>query len=151
MEINRTIEQRLWKVSPINHLDKDSSDQIIEYLLGSLSVYLKQPLKLVGENWLHEGSFSADFVGAIMPYEPFRITFVGTLGMQLIGDEFIPHVSAWLFPFGDHQRLTAGESNRSFISFSYVRDSSSVGAWQSHGWQIDEFHEFEEIDEKEFR
>ena len=150
MQINKALEEKLWSVSNENPLDKEICDWIIDYLLARLSDYIKQPLELVGDNWMHETAFSATFRGAVAPQAPFRITFVGPLGMQTIGDESIPHASASLFLFGDHHRLSAGAQNRSFVELVYEKGENNVGQWQSLGWQIDEFDEFKNIVEDKY-
>lgn len=150
MNVNKLLEEKLWSVSREKLLDQETSDRIIDYLLARLSDYLQQPLTLVGDNWLNETAFSADFVGAIAPRDVFRISYVGTLGMTTFGDKDEPHVGAWLFLFGDKHRITAGQLNRSFIYLEYERKNDNIGVWKSRGWQIDEFDEFEDIVEEEY-
>ena len=150
MQINKALEERLWSVSFENPLDKEACDQIIDYLLTRLSDYLQQPLTHINDNWLDGDAFGADFIGTVAPFEAFHISYVGMLGMQTIGDEAIPNVSASLFLFGDHQRLSAKQSNKSLVEFIYERDVSNVGRWQSFGWNIDEFDQFEDIIESEY-
>lgn len=148
MQVNTLLEEKLWSVSSENHLDKETYNRIINYLLARLSDYLQTPLELVGDNWMHETAFSADFRGVISPKEAFCITLGGTLGMQLIGDEDKPHVHANLYLFGSGYRLTAGKSNRSFIYMEY--NQMNDRNWHSFGWAIDEFDEYENIEEDGF-
>ena len=149
MQINQALEEKLWSVTREKPLDKETCDRIIDYLLARLSDYLQQPLELVGDNWLDETAFSADFVGEIAPRDVFHISYVGTLGMDTFGDKDELHIGAWLFLFGDKHRITAGQTNRSFIYLIYERRNDSTGEWKSHGWQIDEFDE--NIVEDEYR
>lgn len=150
MQLNTPLEKKLWSVSHDNPLNKETCNQIIDYLLARLSEYLRQPLELVGENWMHETAFSADFIGAIAPRDVFRISYVGTVGMQLIGEDNKPHAMAWLFLFGDKHRLIAAEPDRSFIYLDYERNTDNTGTWKSRGWHIDEFDEFENINEDDY-
>ena len=150
MQIDESLEEKLWSVSNENPLDKDTCNQIIDYLLAGLSDYLQQPLNLAGDNWLDGDAFSTTFRGVIAPQDPFRITFVGTLGMETIGKERTPRASASLFLFGDHYRLSAGAPNRSFIEVFYERGQNNFGQWRSLGWEIDEFDEYEDIVEDEY-
>ena len=150
MKVDQALEEKLWSVTREKPLDQETSDRIIDYLLARLSDFLQQPLEIVGENRMHETAFSTTIRGAIAPQEPFRITFVGALGMQVIDKEFGPHYSATLFLFGDHHRLSAGTPNRSVIELFYERDADNIGRWQSSGWEIDEFDEYEDIVEDEY-
>lgn len=147
MEVNETLERKLWTVSRDNPLDKNACDLTIDYLLARLSAYIQQPLELTGENWLDGDAFSADFRGAIAPRNAFNITYAGILGMETIGEERAPHVSASLFLFGNHHRLAAGQQNRSFIELVYERRENNAGYWRSLSWQIDEFDEFEYVND----
>lgn len=72
------------------------------------------------------------------------------IGMQLIGDNYEPHTSANLYLFGNHQRLTAGQPERSYIYLEYQRKENNIGQWKSLGWEIDEFSEYEDIEEDKF-
>lgn len=151
MDVNRTLEERLWKITRPNPLEKNEFVEIIDYLFGRLGAYLEQPLEKIGEDYMDEDAFSRSFRGAIRPTGAFKITFVGVLGMEPIGDRFVPHTSANLYLFGDHQRLTAGQTDRSFIYLEYRKDAAGNGNWFSGGWEIDEFDEYENITESEFR
>ena len=150
MNINIELENKLWSVSSENHLNKETYDRIIDYLLARLSDYLQTPLQLVGHNRIHETAFSTTFRGSISPKEVFHISFVGTLGMQVIDDEYGISTSADLYLFSDGHRLTAGQKDRSYIYLEYIRDNNSYGNWVSHGWEIDEFGEYEDIVEDEY-
>lgn len=150
MEVNEALEEKLWSVSSENHLEQETCDRIIDYLLARLSDYLQARLKLDGDNWLNGDSFSTEFHGIVEPSEVFRISYVGTLGMQVIDEELGPHISAWLFLFGDHHRLTAGQPNRSYIYLEYRRKENSIGQWHSYGWGIDEFDEYEDVFEYKY-
>lgn len=151
METNTLLEQKMWSITRPNPLDRESFIGVIDYLFARLSEHLQQPLTVIGEDTVNEDSFSRSFRGVIAPPEPFRITFVGVTGMDLIGDKFEPHISASLFLFGDHIRLTAEQPNRSYIELSYERNRNNTGRWCSLGWKIDEFEEFEDINEEDFR
>ncbi len=148
MEVNQELENKLWGISDENPLDKETCDKIIDYLLARLSDYLQTPLKLSDENWLENNSFSSEFRGELQT-KAFHISFTGTMGMQiLVGNK--PHISTWVFLFGDHFRLVAGQSDRSYIQLDYNKDGGNYGKWESFGWQIDEFDEYEDIEEKDF-
>lgn len=144
MEINLELENKLWSISNETNLDKATCNEIIDYLLARLSDYLKTPLKLSEENWLEGNSFNSEFEGILQP-NIFHISFVGTLGMQIINEKLGASISTWLFLFGNHFRLTAGQSNRSYIYFEYKRKEERYGEWESFGWQIDEFDEFDNV------
>jgi len=150
MQIDTLLEEKLWSVSSENYLEQETCNQIVDYLLTRLSDYLKQPLELIGDTGCGEDAFSAAFRGTIAPNDVFRISYAGTLGMQVIDEEFGPHYSALLFLFGDHHRLTAGQSNRSYIYLEYQQKENNIGQWYSHGWGIDEFDEYEDIIEVEY-
>lgn len=149
MEVNKALEEKLWSVSSKNYLDKETCDRIIDYLLARLSDYLKRPLELTSDTGCDGDALSADFRGKIASDDVFHISYVGTLGMQIIDEELGPHYSAWLFLFGSHHRLTAGQSNRSYIYLEYQRKENNFGQWHSYGWGIDEFDEYEDIIEDE--
>jgi hypothetical protein len=146
-EVNQELENRLWSLSDENPLDEEAGNKIIDYLLARLSDYLQTPLKLVDDNWFENNSFSSDFKGKLQA-KAFHISFAGTMGMQIL-TENNPHVSAWLFLFGDHFRLAAGQSDRSYIYLDYNKKEGHLGEWESFGWQIDEFDEYESIIEGE--
>jgi len=148
MEVNKSLEEKLWSISSDNHLDKETCDQIIDYLLARLSDYLQTPLELVGDNWIDGDAFSTDFRGVISPKEAFGITLGGTLGMELIDDDYGINTSVNLYLFGSSHRLTAGIN--SLIYLEYIKGKNDVGDWVSHGWAIDEFDEYEDIEESEF-
>ncbi len=149
MEANRELENKLWSVSSENPLDEQTCKLIIDYLFKTLIEYLKQPLEIIGEDFVTETSFCRSFRGEIAN-TPFQITYVGVIGMQLIDDEFGTHTSANLYLFGSHHRLTAGQPDRSYIYLEYQKGENGVGNWISRGWEIDEFDEYEDIIESEF-
>lgn len=94
MDTNKSLEEKLRNVSSAKALDREICNQIIDYLLSRLGGYLQQQLRLIGENKTHKDSFSTTFRGVITPQDPFRISFVGILGMGMNYDEDKPHYSA---------------------------------------------------------
>jgi hypothetical protein len=150
MEVNSALEEKLWKITRPNPLDKNEFVEIIDYLFKHFCNYLQQPLEVIGEDYIDDDAFCRSFRGEIVPSEPFKITYVGVIGMQLIGDNYEPHTSANLYLFGNHQRLTAGQPERSYIYLEYQRKENNIGQWHSQGWEIDEFDEYEDIVEDEF-
>lgn len=149
MNVNQELEEKLWSVSSRNQLDSETLSRIVEYLFDSLSSYLNQRLEVIGEDAVSENAFCRSFRGEIAA-KPFQITFVGVLGMQLIDDEYGVSASANLYLFGSRHRLTAGQPDRSYIYIEYRRGENNAGQWHSHGWEIDEFDEYEDIVEAEF-
>jgi hypothetical protein len=149
-EINQELENKLWSVSDEKPLDKETCDKIIDYLLARLSDYLQTPLELAdNENWLDYNCFSTNFREKnILRWKPFDITFGGTLGMQLVGDESYPHTSINIYVFGNGQRLSTGLN--SYIYMEYAKQNTNFGSWTSHGWTTDEFEEFEDVAESWF-
>jgi hypothetical protein len=148
-EINQELENKLWNISDENPLDKETCNKIIDYLLARLGDYLQMPLEPVGDNWIDYNCFSTDFRQKnISKQKPFNMKFGGTLGMELVGDESYPNTSINLYLFGSGQRLTT-ELN-SYIYMEYAKQNAGFGTWVSHGWTIDEFDEFEDIEESEF-
>ena len=150
MQVNSALEERLWKITRPNPLDKNEFVEIIEYVFKRLSGYLQQPLEVIGQDAIDEDSFCRSFRGEILPSEPFKITYVGLLELGLVGDDFKPHINAWLFLFGEHFRLTAGKSDRSYVEFVYDKIDEKSGNWRSLGWMEDEFGQYEDIEESEF-
>ena len=150
MHVNRALEERLWKITRPNPLEKTEFVEIIDYLFKRLGDYLEQKLEKIGEDFVEKDAFSRSFRGAITPNAAFKITFVGSLGMELVGDQFAPHTSANLYLFGDNHRLSAGQPDRSFIYLEYRKGADGNGNWVSSGWEIDEFDEYENIAESAF-
>ncbi|MDQ3321088.1 MAG: hypothetical protein M3525_01330 [Acidobacteriota bacterium] len=150
MEVNKVLEEKLWNITRPNPLDKSEFAEIIEYLFKRFSDYLQQSLEVIGIDYMDEDSFCRSFRGEIASGEPFKITYVGVIGMETIGDDYEPHTSANLYLFGNHHRLAAGQSDRSYIYLEYQQGENGVGNWISHGWEIDEFDEYEDIVEDEF-
>lgn len=150
MEVNKVLEERLWKITRPNPLDKNEFVEIIEYLFKRFSSYSQQPLEVIGEDSINEDSFCRSFRGEIAPSEVFKITYVGLLELGLVGDDFKPHINAWIFLFGEHFRLTAGEPSQSYIEFVYDKIDEKSGNWRSLGWMTDEFGQFEDIEEDKF-
>jgi hypothetical protein len=150
MEVNQELENKLWSITRPNPINQEDFKQIIDYLFKSLSAFLQQPLEVIGEDFVDEDSFCRSFRGSISPENVFKITYVGVIGLELIGDNFKPHISANLYLFANHFRLTAGQTDRSYIYLEYILSKYNVGEWKSEGWEIDEFDEYEDIDEDGF-
>lgn len=150
MEVNSALEESLWSASREKLFDRETYNQLIDYLLSRLGNYLQTPLEVVGDNCIEDGFFSTTFRGIITPREVFRLSFVGPLGVDFIGEEDTPHYSASLFLFGDHNRLSAGQPDRSYIELIYEKRGNNIGEWKSLGWEIDEFDEYEDIVEDEY-
>ncbi len=150
MQVNTLLEEKLWKITRPNPLDKNELVEIIEYVFKRLSGYLQQPLEVIGQDALSEDSFCRSFRGEIVPNDPFKITYVGLLELGLVGDDFKPHINAWIFLFGEHHRLTAGEPAQTYVEFVYDKIDEKSGNWRSLGWMEDEFGQYEDIEESEF-
>jgi hypothetical protein len=150
MEVNQELENKLWSITRPSPVDQDDFNKVIDYLFNRLSAFLQQPLEVIGEDTVDDDSFCRSFRGSIAPNNVFNITYVGLIELGLVGDEFKPHVNAWIFLFGDHFRLTAGQPDRSYVELVYDKVYENKGKWRSLGWMIDEFEQHEDIDEGEF-
>jgi hypothetical protein len=149
-EVNQELENKLWSITRPNPINQDDFKQIIDYLFKRLSSFLQQPLEVIGEDSVDEDSFCRSFRGNISPNDVFKITYVGLIELGLVGDKFQPQVNAWIFLFGDHFRLTAGQPDRSYVELVYDKLTENKGSWRSLGWMIDEFGQHEDIDEDKF-
>ena len=69
MDVNRGLEERLWKITRPNSLDRAGFIEIIDYLFKRLGAYLGQELEIIGEDAVTEDSFARSFRGAIAPPE----------------------------------------------------------------------------------
>ena len=148
-EVNQELENKLWRITRPNSINQDDLRSIIDYLFERLSSCLKEPLEVIGKDSLDEDSFCRSFRGSLSS-EIFKITYVGLLELTLVGDNFKPQINAWIFLFGDHFRLTAGQSDRSYLELVYDKFSENKGNWRSLGWMNDEFGQHEDIKEDEF-
>jgi hypothetical protein len=146
---NKLIEQKLWNVSPEKPLLKQDCEEIINYLFGSLKDYLKLPIEIIEPSAIDLNSFCCTFRSTPLG-GPLRLTFLGIMGMQLIGETSIPNVQATIFLFSQGKRLVLSEPLRSIFELVYERIDDISGAWRTLGWDQDEFGEYEEIDENEF-
>lgn len=147
MKVNESLEQKLWSITRPNPLDRETFIQVVNYVFNRLREHLQQPLEIVGEDTINEDSFSRSFRIATVPHNPFEITFVGLLELGLVGDEFKPHINAWVFLFGSHHRLIAGQPSRSYTEFVYDKIDVAKGQWRSLGWMLDDYGQFESIEE----
>lgn len=151
MEINKLLEHRLWNFSPGNPIDIHAGTEILKYLIERLSDFLQIQLAPVKE-YLSEpivDGFCENFRGTILSNNVLFFTCGITLGMQFIGDDFIPHTSANLYLFDNHHRLIT-DKKQTYIYLEYVRGENEIGQWINRGWQEDEFWEYENIEETDF-
>ena len=49
MEVNRALEESLWSASREKLFDRETYNQLIDYLLSRLGNYLQTPLEVVGD------------------------------------------------------------------------------------------------------
>ena len=150
MQVNLELEKKLWSITRPNLLNKNEFKEIIDYLFDRLNSFLQQTLEVIGEDFIDDDSFCRSFKGFITPTDVFKITFVGVIGVETIGDDFKPHTSANLYLFGNHERLTAGQPNVSYIYLEYIKNTNEIGNWVSQGWMLDEYEEYQDIVENEF-
>ncbi len=57
MQVNSALEERLWKITRPNPLDKNEFVEIIEYVFKRLIDYLQQPLEVIGEDYIDDDAF----------------------------------------------------------------------------------------------
>lgn len=170
MQINQHFEERLWSVSYEKPLDAEIGTQIVDYLFARLSSFLQNPIEPIENYGEIDSGFCVNFRDVINNPNIFHIalgekvgmefleagntlTFGGTLGMQFIDEDFGSHTSANIYLFGNHQRLILkdhGNVQDNYIYLDYARDKNNIGNWVSRGWKMDEFWEWEGIEEADF-
>lgn len=70
------------------------------------------------------------------------------MNMEPIGEERKPWVSASLFLFSQHQRLSVSKFKQgSYIELVYELDDNGKGRWFCLGWEEGVYGEYEGIDE----
>jgi len=151
MQVNKTLEEKLWSVSSNNHLDK-SYIESLNYLVRRLENCLQTNLFVnTYQDEVDEEGFCWTFKADVSKhlFQPFCISFNGVIGMSLNYDEDKPHYSASLFLFGGGHRLTT-KNNESYIELFYEKQPDGTGEWRSLGWQEDEFWEFEDVEENTY-
>lgn len=63
MQIDTLLEEKLWKITRPNPLDKNEFVEIIEYVFKRLSGYLQQSLEVIGEDYIDDDAFCRSFRG----------------------------------------------------------------------------------------
>ena len=64
MNVNRALEEKLWKITRPNPLGRNELVEIIDYLFQNLGDYLQQPLEKIGEDFIDKDAFCCSFRGA---------------------------------------------------------------------------------------
>lgn len=94
-EANLQLENKLWRITRPTAVSQYDLRSIIDYLFERLSSFLKKPLEVIGEDRVNEDSFCRSFRGNLLP-EVFKITYVGLLELNLVGDNFKPQIDEFL-------------------------------------------------------
>lgn len=131
---------------PEKILTLDEWASLVYFLLNTLSDHFGQAFNIIAADTVDEESFSCWIHSSKSFGGPLSLMWLGKLGMETIGDERIPHVSATLFLFSQDKRLNIPNYESSYFYLSYEHSHKNKGKWELGEWLEDIYGEYDYID-----
>jgi len=143
MSIDPKQEARLWDGDGANLGSRSESEwgELLDYLLERLSAFLGRPVVKISHSVVDGEALSCHFGVPAESTDPLALALEGLLGTDLDGSEV--HVSATLFVFSSGERLRLHSRSREVVELVYRRQATGSGEWESRGWCMDEFGEYQ--------
>lgn len=167
MKTNNFLEKKVWAMTYENRLGAADVTKLTDYLLESLSIFLKNPVEKGKKSGQTEVSFMADFRARVVSDDFFHIfngeppelnkrlnesmtlTFGGTVAAQVIDEEYGVITYADIHIFLNHQRFAPPDKD--YIYLRYHRGEDETSYWESGGWVSEEFEgEYSAVQEDRF-